>query len=142
MSEVGCEIFSSHSIFKANIELHGSTAQHRVIHTLMHSITQEIKACMLACQTLAGGNTHMLHYMTCHQFLYNSNYPGLEVMQAGFLAKQTKVKSQMHTNTDITHKGYADDMQCTHTNYTFIHLLQLMKLKSWPVTLFLKCIKY
>lgn len=55
MSEVGCEIFSSHSIFKADLEVHGSATQQQVIHTLMHSITLEIEACMLACQTLAGG---------------------------------------------------------------------------------------
>ena len=55
MSEVGCEIFSSHSIFKADLEVHGSATQQQVIHTLMHSITLEIEACMLACQTLARG---------------------------------------------------------------------------------------
>lgn len=53
MSEVECEIFSSPSIFKADLEGHGSATQRQVIHTPMHSITLEIKACMLACQTLA-----------------------------------------------------------------------------------------
>lgn len=77
MSEVGCEIFSSHSIFKAELEVHGFATLQQVIHTLMHSITLEIEACMLACQTLAGGKAHMLplYYSQRHQFLYKSNHP-------------------------------------------------------------------
>lgn len=55
MSEVGCEIFSSHSAFKADLEVPRSATQQQVIHTLMHSITPGIEACMLACQTVAGG---------------------------------------------------------------------------------------
>lgn len=77
MSKVGCEIFSSHSIFKADLEAHGSATQQQVIHTLMHSITLEIEACMFACQTLAGGKAHMLplHYRQRHHFLRKSNHP-------------------------------------------------------------------
>lgn len=54
-SEAGCEIFSSHSTVEADSEGPGSAARRQVIHTLMHSITQEIEACMFACQTLAAG---------------------------------------------------------------------------------------
>lgn len=55
MPEVGCEIFSSYSIFRPDLEAHGSATQQQVIHTLMHSISLGIDACMLACQTLAVG---------------------------------------------------------------------------------------
>lgn len=79
MSEVECEIFSSHSIFKADLEALGSATPQQVIHTLMHSITLEIEACMLPCQTLAAGEgvsrAHMLplHYKQRRQFLRKHN---------------------------------------------------------------------
>lgn len=78
-SEVGCEIFSSHSIFEADLELLGLATQRQVIHTPMHSITLEIEACMLACQTLAVGE----RLICCHCIIgsvitfYTYNHPCL-----------------------------------------------------------------
>lgn len=54
-SEAGCEIFSRRSTVEADSQAPGSAARRQVIHTPMHSITQEIEACMFACQTLAAG---------------------------------------------------------------------------------------
>lgn len=63
MLEVGCEIFSIHFIFEADFR--GLATQQQVIHMPMHSITLEIEACVLACQTWAGRGVQGLICCCC-----------------------------------------------------------------------------
>lgn len=77
MSEVGCEIFSSHSTFKTDLEVHRfATAAAGYTHTdaLYHPGDWSVHVSLSNT-----GLDHMLplHYSKCHQFLHKFNHPCL-----------------------------------------------------------------
>lgn len=162
MLDVGCEIFSSHFIFEADFR--GSTTRQQVIHTPMHSITLEIEACMLACQTRAGHGVRGLICCRCFIGSVISFYAsvitpcsGMEMFCSfGCKNRQRKMphmhtKSGAHENISQGTREWKNWQKVWSVLYTSrqdtcclkdAHPLHLMKLKWRLVTMFLKCIKY
>lgn len=161
MLEVGREIFSSHFIFEADFR--GSATWQQVIHTPMHSITLEIEACVLACQTQAGRGVQGLICCRCFIGSVISFYASVITPVQGcrcsaILGAKTGrgkchayTKPEAHTNISQGTRKWKNWQKVGSMLYTSrldtcclkdAQPLHLMKLKWRLVTMFLKCIKY
>lgn len=136
--------------------MHGSAVQQQVIHTLMHSVTLEIEACTLACQTLAWGEAHMLPllYGHRHQFLRKFNNPCPACSRLctfwGKMWKSRPSHAYKYTHAGVKTPPYAQENRqiykkcctCWTSTQTPVTAASSDEIELKAVTMFLSCIKY